>query len=90
MVLYGWDDNFSQVSIIFTALNCPRLTLTSIQLMTPTYAFCEAPEGLQKPGAVSRGFPQLRATSLGKTNNVHQHCPPPPAPTSAPHSHSSA
>lgn len=36
-----------------------------------TPAFCEAPGGLQEPGAVSKSLPLWRATSLGMTNNVH-------------------
>lgn len=39
-----------------------------------TPAFCEVPGGLQEPGAVSKSLPLWRATSLGMTNNVHQHC----------------
>lgn len=58
--------DFCQVLVSFTALNCPRSTVTSIQLMTPP-VLCEAPGGLQEPGAVSRSLPQRRATSLGMT-----------------------
>lgn len=55
----------------------PKLSQICIDLHTAdesTPAFCEVPGGLQEPGAVSKSPPLWRATSLGMTNNVHQHC----------------
>lgn len=78
---YGWHDNFGQVSVIFTALNCPRSTLISIQL-TPHVCSVRLREAFGSRGLSVGAFPSGEPPPWASLITCTSTAPPPPAPTS--------